>query len=376
MTVQKSTLVSTLAGPAVLLLAGLILHFTVFAPPHSRRQQDEVSHGDILGEPRLVAGRGDLQHTVVTPILECDLPVDSNVIWCASVQLAWDELVATCGSQIGADGPGSIPYYLSHSQFRSECIDPQSYVARAGKSTAGLLEEIRRELQLKFHNAARPALLPSSDDLPECLAYCYLFKALPFEHPFLRTRCELRFRNGARVEAFGLHDYSWSGQDARDAGAQVSVFDYRNENDFILELRPTDPDDRIVLAKIQPEGTLLATIEATRDRMATCQPQPMQPHRDLMIPVLDFELQWVFLGLVADLYAEQQIRLKLDETGAFVQSEAVVLTEVQLERYVFNRAYLLALWRRGAALPYLAIWVANEEILLSCPPPNVGQSNQ
>src|SRR5262249_18413113 len=61
--------------------------------------------------------------------------------------------------------------------------------------------------------------------------------------------------------------------------------------------------------------------------------------------------------------AFQSFRFRLDETGAYVKSEALFGGRAIARPLVCDRPYLIALRRRGAEQPYFLMWVDNAELL-------------
>jgi hypothetical protein len=47
---------------------------------------------------------------------------------------------------------------------------------------------------------------------------------------------------------------------------QVTVHDYENDDDFIIELETKSESDELILAKVEPSRTLAATIQSVQQR--------------------------------------------------------------------------------------------------------------
>lgn len=172
-------------------------------------------------------------------------------------------------------------------------VDSASCLIMSGLIEDGIVGKIREQLDRKFNSQASPDLLNNiAPNLPEngYLAYAYLFRALPFEYPLMRLKEPLPF-GSTKVASFGLRDLTW--RDSHRA-EQVRILDYKDKNDFVIELQPKDKTERIVLAKIAPAETLQQTIEAVRSRIAAPSINEWQQHlqsRELLtIPILNFEL--------------------------------------------------------------------------------------
>ena len=62
----------------------------------------------------------------------------------------------------------------------------------------------------------------------------------------------------------------------------------------------------------------------------------------------------------------QNIKFRLDESGAFVLSEAYItlaLGSREVSHLIFDKPFLLMVKYKDATLPYFAIWIANGELL-------------
>ncbi len=68
------------------------------------------------------------------------------------------------------------------------------------------------------------------------------------------------------------------------------VYDYQDNDDFIIELKTRSKSDRLILAKIHPGQTLAGTVAAVDKRIQQSQPGSMQKCADLFIPVIDFDV--------------------------------------------------------------------------------------
>ena len=85
-----------------------------------------------------------LKGTVITANLDREMPKDKNVLWCASFQLAWNELMDY------ADGPVEMPggpawiASLNRRLLDRSVIDDASMIALAGAVQEGVLAKARR----------------------------------------------------------------------------------------------------------------------------------------------------------------------------------------------------------------------------------------
>jgi hypothetical protein len=177
------------------------------------------------------------------------------------------------------------------------------------------------------------------------------------------------------VADFGIEGYAkW------EVREQVRVLDYRNTNDFVIELKTKSVSDKLILAKVAPKETLAETVNGVCRRIESKGQEPAEFNR-LVIPKTDFALTRTyeeFLGKTLILkrsaewnlpvvIAEQLVRFRLDERGAMLQSEAAVAVNSAMSAepidLVFDKPFLILLQRVDAGAPYFALWIDNAELL-------------
>ena len=255
-------------------------------------------------------------------------------------------------------------------------LDDASYLARAGIVTPGLLKELEQSYQQKFPDQPFPSELQG---LPQgsLMAYAYLLKTLPFEWAFTRFTKPLYYQD-TPVASFGLAQYMSGHPTDDNLARQVSVLDYQDSDDFVLELHTTSKSDRLILAKIPPAATLQSTLEEVLDRIEQAQPTSLQKLETLMIPVIDLDRTRRFPELCGSKInapnpavngqalslVEQRIRFRLDETGAELESKAIFVSALPPRKFVFDKPFLLMLIRQDARTPYFVLWVNNADVLV------------
>lgn len=316
-----------------------------------------------------------------------------NAVWCASFPLAWDSLgrdVLKGPVDLGPPAPADLVKALNGDPFPQAALDPSSYVAMAGTKSSGILDRIAKEGREKFGRALpqMPVFLERPDDI---LAYAFLRKDLPFEHPFETVPAGVRFRGaGEPVPAFGIA--AWESKiGIRDVLRQASVvwrsplkdgerYDPETES-FILELVPKGGKDRILLARITPEPTLEGTWKRVAAAVGEGKREGLHEGAHLAVPRIHFDLEHryaefqgapvrnkgAFEGwVVTD--AMQSVLFRLDEAGALLESEAAIkavgaAVESRPQRFVFDHPFLIALRQDGAERPYFLLWIANTDLM-------------
>ncbi|HEV3027042.1 MAG TPA: DUF2950 family protein, partial [Planctomycetota bacterium] len=317
----------------------------------------------------------ELPRTIVTAHLLEKHQSGKNLIWCATVQQAWDELGRLLKVPLDLRGSPPMAGGLNRHLVGEQALPPGKYYARAGFFRDGILDTIRKDMAERFPNALVPAFpAPSADD--EALAFAYLFTDLPFNAPLYR-HAGISFR-GRKVAAFGL----WEGHPKKPTDEQMKqilVRDFRSPGDFVVELVPKAGGERMIVAKVEPGATLLDTVSSVLSR-AENPPGAFRGQDDLMIPCVNFDLQRVYAEVLGPehgfvkapgwiLDARQRIRFRFDEQGALLESTAYFWTTLNGDppkgrKMICDGPFLILLAREGAKMPYFAFWVDNDELLI------------
>lgn len=334
----------------------------------------------------------DFKATYVTPHLDVALARGTNLLWCGTFQMAWDEACALTGGNLqlasadnaSAAAQNAMAAALNRHAFGKDCVDDASYVAMAGLVKDRIHEKICNEVKhkLKFE----PRLIPdkSLTQRPQDLvAYAALLKNLSFPVPFERLDDALHF-DGKPVRAFGLGRTQASHEAMRP---QVLILDYQNEENFVVELKTTNKADRLILARLEPQGTLAEMIGGLQNRLSNREGEIAGTNDVLMVPRMKFDLIREFseiegcrlvsanANIAKDLFllsAMQSIEFDLNEKGVDLKSEAHMAfgcgkspEPARQHIMIFNKPFLLILQRTGARMPYFAMWVDNPELLAS-----------
>jgi hypothetical protein len=333
-----------------------------------------------------------LQGTIVAPHLEQDIPPGKNVLFCSTLQLAWDALEdEVIGEKILLEGDPSVVKALGRRLSTRKDLSEDCYVAMAERLSEEFLQRLNRTLKGKFGDQAPPEVKEAIPPWPpRFLAYAYLFKNLEFPVPFELFPGELPFFSGdhapeGRAIAFGMEEYRDEGAQ-RDMAKQVKALQYLNGDQFIIEMESKSKDDKILLAKIEPQKTLLKTVEAVEQTAREgCSTHPLLKEGEtLRIPALNFNVKHTFPELSDKRFvnkgkedwaidkAVQWTRFRLNQKGALLKSEARFLVAgcapspnyVPPRRFVFDKPFLISLKQKDASYPYFAMWVGNTELMV------------
>ncbi|WP_049819013.1 hypothetical protein [Geotalea uraniireducens] len=330
------------------------------------------------------------EHTIISSHLEDQINLSNNLLYCASFQMAWnimrDQIIK---GDIILEPDTPLAKNLNRQLQRNNDISSGSYVAVAGELSKNLAARIEKELHEKFgEQVAHEFNIPqATSSARQLIAYAFLYKNLEFPTEFERLDDPIAFiANGreAHVKGFGIPSFSSSNRRHEKLSNQVSIFDYRNENDFILVLTSKSNDDQIIMAKVPPNKTLLQTYTTVLHRMGV-NASELRENEPLRIPKVDFDITHSFTELenkrilnkgwegwfIAK--ATHDIKFKLDEKGAVLKSrgflnmmkEEVPPPSVEKPRkFVFDKPFLICLKQKNGDYPYFALWLSNPELFL------------
>jgi hypothetical protein len=347
---------------------------------------EKASHSEIMGQPALDKTADQLERTEFTAYPDHPIFEGKSLIWCATMPLTWNELLDLGGGEIHiAEGDPPLVTELNKRTVTKADLDDSSYVALAGL-TPGILDSIPKALADKFKGQASPELLGQIPKLPEnsAVAYSYLFKDLEFEYPFKKFETGMPFQGMPdRTETvFGFRDLR--SESAAKAADQVLIHDYRNRDDFVIEIATKSKSDRLLLAKVHPDSTMALTIKDVQTRADTSLGKTPEAETWMQVPMLDFRLIKDYSELLNKtlqcpnrtlngqpiVMARQSIQFKFNEEGAKLKSETVVATTGAVmaghepPQLIFDKPFLILMERKGAANPYFALWVDNPELLV------------
>jgi len=369
------------------LIAALLVVCFAFLSVRVFPSDGEFDHDSVFTSKKLLtAGADRLQATAIAPHLEAPIEPGRSALWCATFQLAWNEVCALVGEDIHFVEEPPMVAILNKRSATKDDLDEASYVALAGFVRDGIYGRIPKALERKFKGAARPRLLPSPAVAPrpqDIVAYAYLFKNLEFPTRFERLDEPLDFA-GTRVECFGIgREYK---PDHPRLYPQVRILYYQGPDDFAVELLTKSEEDRLILAKRRPAATLLQTVTATEERIAASEPANAVTGDVLIVPKFNFDLTRSYNELIGRLLvvknpavakdlvllaAIQNIRFQMDEKGVRLRSEShmqfgcAAPGHPQSEHVmIFDKPFLVVLKREGAKAPYFALWVDNSELLV------------
>ncbi len=321
-----------------------------------------------------------LDTTVITSHMEERIEQGKNLLYCSTFQIAWNGLKNDIIKEdIRLVNEPPMVGFLNKGLSTKDHISDDAYVAMAGAGKVGIVDKLNMALREKFGDQA-PVVVEQIED-EDIISYAFLLKNLEFKHEFERLGHPVKFNasSGAGfVGAFGIEKYRRKEPHTYMA-SQVKVVDYRTEDDFVVKLESKSEDDEIVLMKTSPGKTLLDMVLSVEARLDRGDTDNLNEGDTLQIPVLDFFIRHSYEELLfkqlknkdfTDYYvakAQQDTRFKLDEKGALLKSEAIIVLwrggVPEPKKLIFDKPFLICQKKKNAAYPYFALWVDNSELM-------------
>ena len=347
--------------------------------------------------PPAVAFEGeskDLQATVIIPTLDTPLPEHKNVVWCGTMQLAWNRLgTDVLHSPPDLEGADAVVERLNAAPLHDDDLAPKSFFATAGYVKDGIIDQIQKEMQSQFQREVR---LESPKEADAIIAYSYLQSHIAFSIPFFENDEPLTFTDSSgketNVSSFGIRrkdDYAY-----RELREQVELIyqepRYTHDgrpNEFILDLCHDSETDQLIVACVPPQPTLAETIEDVNSKIREIDEKrrkqdvfgrwTLSSIDVLLVPNMNWTIDHRFSELEGPEHsfknsgfegnyvytAAQMIRFQLDRSGAELASEAKLRCKPMRTFFVFNRPFLLFMRKRGQEQPFFALWVDNADLL-------------
>jgi hypothetical protein len=340
---------------------------------------------------------------VVAPRLEEPHRERVNLVWCASLELAWARLCELSGGEVrlsgGAPAEAVAVVGALNRGASLPAIAAERCLARAGTASPRFYDELREEARRRF--GVDDPVLGAPPMAPDMLvAYALLVVRAAFAAPFARASWPLHFRDGF-VHSFGLW-WEGDGEQWKRRASQVLVHQpcYSEEEvaalgeaeldrlyeEFVVELRPEGDRDRILVALVPPAATLADTVASILARVSErAEKHPhgrLDPRERLEVPRIGLDVTRRFDEL-AGLRLQvpppmngalgevmQHVLFRLDEGGATLESSALAGGLALPPRHlVCDRPFAVILQERGVARPYFVLWVETRGVLEPAPDP-------
>ncbi len=329
---------------------------------------------------------------MIVATLDSPAEKGKNVIWCGSFQMAWDQMVKeVIGEPIQLSAAQEIASRLNQNRMDEADLIPEGYYAAAGIGANGIIEKIHQDMAIKFPLVKLPELEAGPKDL---LAYAYLTAAVKFTTPYFDRQGIFTDGKNNETDITGFSFFKGHNSVNDELVKQIEVL-YTSENnmdnlseqltEFALDLCRTSNPCQIIIACVSWQDNLNQMVTTLLDNIKTWKNEEWErnfgEHDSLFVPNVNYDLTHHFRELTDtdnhvlnqgfDEYfitkAFQNIRFRLDKSGALIASDSSIAMSLGKTRYsrnfLFDRPFLIIMRKRGAEKPFFVMWVDNAELL-------------
>ncbi len=357
-------------------------------------------HREVVANRVRSVDSKNLKRTAVVATADWPLPEHKNVIWCSTIQMAWDRLKGdVIGEPIRIPGVEETTNRLNQTRFPVADVEPESYYAAAGLVSDGIIEQVQREMRSRFPSESIPTFDEKYKILPLAfLAYSYLNVDIGFEYPYYRYGSAFDFQdsNGVRIGVTAFcAQASLPDANLPRVREQVEILYYEyadnpEQTEFAVDLCKHTRPYQIVLACMPQPSNLDSGTRAVLRKMTEFRNDPncsalctLRPIDHLIVPDVLYKLTHHFDELTGRplgnekwtqhfiFEAMQQIDFTLSRTGVVLKSEArfggagsAPRRIQEPRRLYFNRPFLILVKKRQPdAAPFFIMWVDNAELM-------------
>ena len=302
----------------------------------------------------------ELKQTEFVPTLEHKVNTNINVIYSASLLLAWDEFKKASPKPIVIDSKYEDLFLMNNSTSYKNVLNKDEYQSSLTYEDGGII------------------------------AKAFFEKQLPFASKLTVIDEGLKFKS-KKVKAFGQKGYDYLTADI------IDILFYKNDDDFVIRLNPIDSLHEIILIKsaalknksfVQMNKILVKNIELgykENNNPKLYWKYVFNDEDELVIPKINFNIQHNYNTMVGNIFdfkdslmivlkCYQKTAFVLDENGGIVESEAEIGVEAPAaeeapeerphpKKMKFDKPFLIVLKKKNAKNPYLCAWIANTELM-------------
>lgn len=299
----------------------------------------------------------NLKQTDFVTTLENSIPENKNIIYAPAFLYAWDKIKQELKYPIIVGTSNSFDFKLLNQSI----------------SHQGSLTDTEYSASAEIVDGA-------------IIAKAFFNKTLPFETKLQALDNPIHFDN-TNVSAFGMYYFN------EEAVKVAQILYYKDDNNFILKLKPKDKQHEIILVKgVDKYQTLKDAVKLSYDLID----EGIQEHKNtkvswkykivdedvFAIPVIKFNIATHYKNLEGQIFttndnkkhsfqeAYQRTGFILNEDGAVVESEAVLVLDsasaapaTHPKKMIFDKPFLIIVKQTDKTNPFFVMKVENTELL-------------
>lgn len=308
----------------------------------------------------------------------------TNSAWCGTMQLIWNDMIdEVLGTKPVFEESLLIAENLNKQTFTERDLSEKYYYKKYGIKNLDLKAEIEKGIKDKFGETSdvldkidwsASALDPETAGVDRYLFYAMLKREFQFPIEF-DVLDKGKFGTQDNVNYFGIETST-----SKSVDKQLNVLYYENEDDFALEIETKDSDKIVLVRKDKFETNFKDIYNVVKARANSYEGNKEFDTIDTFkMPNLEFDVLRNYNELVGKTFktpdgmgeinaAMQTIKLKLDNKGGEIKSEAVmdvtftssiILEPENKEPRHFNcdEEFVMFLVEDGKENPYFAVKV-------------------
>ncbi len=307
--------------------------------------------------------------------------IDENRVWVGSFQIAWNELKSLLNKEnISFENEESkLANELNKHAFSKNMLSSNSYYTIAGKPTKQLKASIIKDVTQKFGTKNLDVLNKINFDIPKSINSVIIYSILNKQFTFVESLDRLsskRFKDSEyKVKCFGINNAS-----DEKLNKSVEVLFYNSNNDFAVKL-VTKENEEIFLYRTNDNKSFNDYYYDMENKAK----QYTGSHTfnkvdELEVPIIKInttvnydELCGKTIEGTNGLYIQsalQNVNFSLNEKGGNLVSEAGIQgtylsTQLNSRYFIFNDNFLLFLKEQNSELPYFALKIFDEQLLVT-----------
>ncbi|HCS55501.1 DUF1559 domain-containing protein [Rubinisphaera sp.] len=308
----------------------------------------------------------DLANVEISLRQQAEIQPGKTTIWCASMASAWKVLRNEFGgNEVQCEGSEAITADLNRLSNGADLLSDSQTMVKVEQTTAP----------------------------PELKINSVLHKSMPFENLFELFQEALKFEGNQSHKDVTSMGFQGNIEDTKENvfEKQLNVIHYDSDQAFVVQLETIgETKDRITLAMLPPEKTLIETWEAVDQLIQSQNLRKTEPKLQsidtLQVPIITFNLMRNYDELLRPLIisgkstawkiveANEHLRFRLDEAGADLYSDISIIAigsfgedpdyvKPQPRFFIYNRPFLVAVQEENKQEPCLLMWIDDPALL-------------
>lgn len=297
-----------------------------------------------------------------------------NYVYGAAMNLAWNDLADNIlheKLQLNTKDKTALKMAnkLNQAPFNKNDLDEASYYIKSGYGQK-TVNEINQESAKKFSEKSFGDLKLDLED-EDIIAYAYFLKEVEYLEQFKSNN--LIFNNSVSVNSF------YAGSD--EQRANVKILAYENDDKFIIKLLLKDDSDELILAKGY-DMTSPQEVMQEINRLHQNEGTNMEKGDRFEAPKLNLDMHRDYDEMTGQSLANtgftqyriskmfEDIKFKMDEKGAKVENQAVILVTgssmpnpIKYKKLILDKAYWVVMKKTSSYNPYFILGVKNTELM-------------